>query len=121
MSVPVRAFSADFDLRGSAQRGSLSLFSPWGTTLAQLQWDQSGALLQTTGPAQHYETLDELTRLAIGTNVPIASLFSWLEGKDVQAPGWEVDLQALPMGRLDAQRLGLEHEAPVELKIVLEP
>lgn len=117
-STPVQAFSADFDLLGNAQAGSLTFTSPLGSTLARVQWDASTAVLQTRGEPQHFNSLDALTRHTMGTDLPIASLFSWLQGVELDTPGWEADLHDLPTGRLSARRLA--PEAPAELKIILE-
>lgn len=117
-STPVQAFSADFDLQGNAQTGSLTFISPLGNTLARLRWDADAAQLQTQGEPQRFESLAALTRHTTGTDLPIASLFAWLQGQDLPTPGWEADLSALPSGRLNARRL--EPEVPAELKIILE-
>lgn len=117
-STPVQAFSADFDLQGSAQAGTLVFSSPLGSTVARLQWDAQSAQLQTTGAPQYFDSLDALTRQATGTELPIASLFAWLQGNDPLTPGWRVDLQNLPNGRLSAQRL--PPETPADLTILLE-
>jgi len=117
-STPVQAFSADFDLQGDAVVGSLSFFSPLGSTLARLQWGANGAQLQTTGEPQHFESLDALTRHTTGAVLPVASLFEWLKGSSPPTPGWDVDLSALPDGRLTAQRV--EPETPAQLKIILD-
>ena len=117
-SAPVQAFSADFDLQGSAQAGTLVFSSPLGSTVARLQWDARSAQLQTTGEPRYFDSLDALTRQATGTELPIASLFAWLQGKEVDTPGWRVDLQNLPNGRLSAQRL--PPETPADLTILLE-
>ena len=117
-TTPVQAFSADFDLQGDAQVGSLSFFSPLGSTLARLQWDAKGAKLQTTGEPQPFESLDALTRHTTGTVLPVASLFAWLQGREPVTPGWEVDLRELNAGRLRAQRLA--PATPAELKIILD-
>ncbi|MDO8284701.1 MAG: lipoprotein insertase outer membrane protein LolB [Rhodoferax sp.] len=117
-STPVQAFSADFDLQGDAVVGSLSFFSPLGSTLARLQWGTGGAQLQTTGEPQHFESLDALTRHTTGAVLPVASLFEWLKGSSPPTPGWEVDLRALSDGRLTAQRV--EPETPAQLKIILD-
>ena len=117
-STPVQAFSADFDLQGDASDGTLSFFSPIGSTLARLQWGTNGAQLQTTGEPQYFESLDALTRHTTGAVLPVASLFEWLQGRTLPTPGWEVDLRALPDGRLSAQRL--EPETPALLKIILD-
>ncbi|OGB28058.1 MAG: hypothetical protein A3F78_13070 [Burkholderiales bacterium RIFCSPLOWO2_12_FULL_61_40] len=117
-STPAQAFSADFDLHGSAQAGGLAFFTPLGSTIARLQWNADAAVLQTNGEPQHFESLVALTRYTTGTDLPIASLFSWLQGTDLPTPGWEADLSSLPSGRLSARRLG--PDAPAELKIILE-
>lgn len=116
-STPAQAFSADFDLQGSAQAGDLAFFTPLGSTIAHLQWNADTAVLQTNGAPQHFDTLAALSRYTTGTDLPIASLFSWLQGDDLPTPGWEADLSALPSGRLTARRLG--PDAPAELKIIL--
>lgn len=117
-STPVQAFSADFDLQGSAQAGSMAFTSPLGSTLARLQWDADAATLQTTGEAQHFASLDALVWQATGTNLPIANLFLWLQGIESDTPGWQADLQDLPTGRLSARRL--PPGTPAELKIILD-
>lgn len=117
-SNPVQAFSADFDLQGDAVNGTLSFFSPLGSTLARLQWGTDGAQLQTTGEPQNFESLDALTRHTTGAVLPVASLFEWLQGRTPPTPGWDVDLRALPDGRLTAQRV--EPETPALLKIILD-
>jgi outer membrane lipoprotein LolB len=117
-STPVQAFSADFDLQGSAQAGTLVFSSPLGSTVARLQWNARSAQLQTTGEPRYFDSLDALTRQATGTELPIASLFAWLQGSAPDTPGWQVDLQNLPNGRLSAQRL--PPATPAELTILLE-
>jgi outer membrane lipoprotein LolB len=118
-SVPPQAFAADFDLQGNVRAGSLTFISPLGNTLAHLQWDSSAAILRSGGQSQRFDTLDALTRHALGTELPIASLFSWLQGTDIDTPGWQADLHDLPAGRLNARRITTD--APAELKIILEP
>jgi len=117
-SDPVQAFSADFELQGTPQAGELAFFSPLGNTVARLQWDGNGAHLQSSGQAQDFDSLDELTLHTTGAVLPVASLFAWLKGEDADTPGWQVDLQALPAGRLSAQRIAPEPAA--QLKIILE-
>lgn len=117
-STPEQAFSADFELQGSAEAGTLSFFTPLGSTAARMQWDAAGAQLQTTGAPQRFESLDALTLHTTGATLPVASLFAWLKGNEPPTPGWQVDLQGLPQGRLNAQRLA--PEVPADLKIILE-
>lgn len=118
LSEPVQAFSANFELHGNAQVGSLVFLTPIGSTAAQLQWDARGARFQTSGEHQEFESLDALTRHATGAPLPIGSMFAWLNGLEPNTPGWQVDLRHLPNGRLSAQRL--PPELPVELKIILD-
>ena len=117
-STPEQAFSADFELQGNAEAGTLSFFYPLGSTAARLQWGPGGAQLQTTGEPQQFESLDALTLHTTGATLPVASLFAWLKGDEPPTPGWQVDLQGLPQGRLNAQRLA--PEVPADLKIILE-
>ena len=117
-STPSQAFSANFELQGNAQVGSLAFYTPIGSTAAQLRWDADGAQLQTSGEPQRFESLDALTQYTTGTSLPVASLFDWLHGNDVPTPGWQVNLQGLANGRLQAQRLA--PQVPAELKIILD-
>ena len=115
---PVQVFSAEFELQGDAQAGTLAFFTPLGSTVARLQWSDEGAYLQTSGETQHFVSLDALTLRATGAVLPIASLFAWLKGEAPETPGWQVELGDLQNGRLKAQRLA--PDTPADLKIVLE-
>ena len=117
-NTPVQAFTADFELQGNAEAGTLSFFTPLGSTAARLQWDATSAQLQITGESQRFESLDALTLHTTGATLPVASLFAWLNGNAPPTPGWQVDLRELANGRLTAQRLA--PEVPVDLKIILQ-
>jgi outer membrane lipoprotein LolB len=117
-STPVQAFAADFELQGNAEAGTLSFFTPLGSTAARLQWSAAGAQLQTTGDPQNFASLDALTLHTTGATLPIHSLFAWLTGNEPPTPGWQVDLRELANGRIQAQRLA--PEVPVDLKIILQ-
>ena len=116
-SKPVQAFSANFDLQGQPARGELTLTSPLGTTLARLQWDARAASLQANGEQKDYDSLQALAQKVTGTDLPVASLFAWLRGRDEAAPGWQVDLSHLADGRLQAQHT---EAVQAELKIILD-
>ena len=113
-----QSFSASFALQGSANRGRLALYTPLGTTAAQVRWDETGAQLQTHEGTREFASLAELTLQLTGAALPVTSLFAWLQGVDEAAPGWTVDLDELPQGRLRAQRF--DDPAPVQLLVVLE-
>ena len=118
---PVQAFSADFELEGDAQTGTLTFSAPLGLTAAKLEWgtqNVQGAQLQAKGETQHFESMDALTLHVTGSKLPIASLFAWLQGETPPTPNWEIELLDLSNGRLSARRI--PPEIPVDLKIFLE-
>ena len=117
-SDQVQSFSAGFQLRGNAQAGELSLYSPLGATIAQLAWAPGDARLRWDGKERMFDSMDALTRQATGTELPVASIFQWLAGENASAAGWQADLRELSNGRLVARR-----SAPlptVEMRLVLE-
>jgi outer membrane lipoprotein LolB len=117
-SAPLQSFSANFEITGTAQAGRMELGTAMGTTLARMQWDASGASLQSGGETRLFSSLDALTLETMGAELPAHALFDWLQGRQAQAPGWHSDLTQWEHGRLAAQRNFPEPR--VELKIVLE-
>lgn len=116
-SQPVQAFSANFDLQGNPAKGALILSSPLGTTLAHMQWEPDSATLVANGEPKHFDSLQAMARNTTGAELPIASLFSWLQGQDELASGWQADLTELASGRITARHT---EEVRAELKIILE-
>lgn len=100
-----QAFSAGFELTGAPRAGELKLFNPFGGTLGVLAWTPEGATLRADGRTRQFASLDEVATEVTGAAIPIAALFDWLEGRPTAVPGWTVDLDALPEGRLRARRL----------------
>lgn len=119
-SLPPQSFTAGFDLRGSPQAGELQLTSPLGNTLATVQWSPQGADLRQGQQITTRSSLDQLTTELIGTSLPVAALFGWLQGQPSEdAHGWQADLARQPEGRVTARR-----SAPLptaELRIVFQP
>lgn len=114
-----RAFSASFELQGSATEGELSLFTPLGGLWRRLRWNAQSAWMDDgTHPAQSFEHLTALTRAALATELPIAALFDWLDGRPTDAPGWTVDLGRHAEGRISAVRQS--PEPAVQLRVVLD-
>ena len=66
-SDPPQSFSAGFELSGDADQGALRLFSPLGTTLADLRWSPQSATLSNNGETRQFESLDALATQATGT------------------------------------------------------
>jgi outer membrane lipoprotein LolB len=117
-SDPVQSFSAGFDLQGNAQSGHLSLYSPLGSTVAKLTWTPQQATLLADAKDQRFDSLNALTRHAMGAELPIAGIFSWLAGKPASLDGWTIDLQDRAAGRLVARRA---NPAPgVEMRLILD-
>lgn len=118
-SEPPQSFFAAFELRGQPGTGELQLFSPLGSTLARLQWSPRSATLHNNGEIRRFDSLEALAIQATGADIPIAALFDWLVGREVQADGWTADLSRLAEGRLLARR---SQPAPLsELRLILEP
>jgi outer membrane lipoprotein LolB len=84
------SFSAGFELTGNAQVGELTLFTPLGSTAASLIWSEKSALMRTSSDTRHFDSLDALIKHAIGTELPVATLFAWLAAMqslyDIPAP-----------------------------------
>lgn len=112
-----KSFSASFELSGSAQQGQFVLLNPLGNTVARILWNAGHAEITTGQNTRESESLDALLQDVLGTNIPVAALFSWLEGTQVAAVGWQVDLSAIAAGRLVAQRYTPTPQAT--LRIVL--
>jgi outer membrane lipoprotein LolB len=117
-STPVQAFSANFELQGDAQAGSLVLSTLLGSTLARIQWTDTTATLVSGNDTRAFDSLPALLRHTTGTDLPVAGLFAWLQGQVAITPEWEADLTQLDQGRLNARRTSLVN--PAELKIILD-
>jgi outer membrane lipoprotein LolB len=114
--APARSFSADFDLRGNAERGVLRLTGPLGATLAQVRWQPGRAELSDAQGTRSYATLDALAQDLFGEALPLAALIDWLRGRPWDgAPnepnaqgfeqlGWHIGLGEFAGGLLLASR-----------------
>ena len=116
-SRPVQAFTATFELQGRPIQGELVLISPLGTTLAHMLWTPDSATLITGNKKEHFDSLADLARSTTGTDLPVATLFAWLQGHPEEAVGWQADLSELSDGRIMARHL---EEVQAELKIILD-
>ena len=117
---PERSISAGFELSGNAERGSLLLTGPLGTSAALASWSPGQAVLRSGGSETRHADLDSLGQAALGEALPMAALFDWLHGRawpgaatqpraDSQAGfqqlGWQIDLGRWSDGALQAVRL----------------
>ena len=113
-----QSFSAGFELQGSAESGELKLFTPLGSVLAQMDWAPGRARLQSSGEVRESDSLQALLAQTLGTPIPVAALFAWLQGTQTTASGWKADLSALDSGRLVATRY--EPAPQAVLRVVFE-
>jgi outer membrane lipoprotein LolB len=111
------SMSASFLLRGDAKNGELDLYSPLGTTLGALQWTPQLVQLSDGGKHQYFNSLAELTEKATGAALPVDAIFDWLQGRDVQATGWQADLSGVSQGSLSARRAEPAPEVTLRIKL----
>jgi len=131
---PAQSLGAGFELRGSADRGELSLSTPLGTTLAAAYWGPGEARLVTPQGERRFDDLDTLTRDALGESLPLRALPDWLRGRPwpgaaeparslqpgpgfVQL-GWTIDLARFDSGQWLAWRPG---PPAVRLRVQFDP
>jgi outer membrane lipoprotein LolB len=117
-SEPVQSFAGSFELSGTAEQGELLLYTPLGSTAAQMSWSPGNAQLQNGTAVQAYPSVDAMLERTTGAAVPITALFAWLQGQNISVPGWQADLSRQPEGRINAQRTSPAPSA--QLRIVLE-
>ena len=114
-----QSFSASFVLQGTAEHGSLDVFNPFGSQIAKLHWQPTAAYLQQGEHTTASDSLDALLIESLGAALPVAALFSWLQGQAISVAGWEVDLSRHAQGRITAHR---SHPLPATtLRVVLQP
>ena len=111
------SMSASFSLRGDAHNGELDLYSPLGTTLGALQWTPQLVQFSDGGKHQYFNSLAELTEKITGAALPMAAIFSWLEGKNDPVAGWQTDLSGAQQGSLMARRTAPAPEVTLRIKL----
>lgn len=115
-STPSRSFSADFELRGDAERGLLRLAGPLGATLAEVRWLPGAAELSDNQGTRRFDALDAMTQELFGEALPLAALIDWLRGRPwpgapstrrddgFEQIGWRVGLAGFAEGLVTASR-----------------
>lgn len=114
-----QSFSAAFELTGSPDAGELTFFTPLGSTAAAIRWTRQVATLESPGDTRSFAGLGPLIQNLLGTDIPVIALFAWLDGRGLQADGWEVDLAQFAQGKIIAQRRTPLPQA--QLRLILEP
>ena len=118
-SEPVQSVSAGFILQGSAEKGSLLLTTPLGTSFASVNWNGAWAEWRQGDRVIQKQTLEELISEMGGSALPVAALFAWLKGQSVKTDGWQADLSRFADGRITARRLLPLPSA--ELRLIVQP
>jgi len=111
------SMSASFLLRGDANNGELDLYSPLGNTVGALQWTPHFVQLRDGNKHQYFSSLAELTEKTTGAALPINAIFSWLQGRNEQATGWQADISAVSQGALTARRTAPAPEVTLRIKL----
>jgi outer membrane lipoprotein LolB len=111
------SMSASFLLRGDAEKGELDLYSPLGTTIGALQWTPQLVQLSDGGSHQYFNSLADLTEKATGTSLPVEAIFGWLQGQQISADGWMVDLSNASQGSIFARRTYPAPEVMLRIKL----
>ncbi len=112
-----QSFSAVFELHGNAQAGGLVLLTPLGNRVAQLDWADGHAKLQSGQETRTSDSLDTLLQDVTGTRLPVAALFGWLKGNQSTAVGWQADLSGIADGRLVAYRSAPTPQATLRIAL----
>jgi len=115
--------SAAFTLMGDAAAGQLHLFTPLGTQAAQVVWGSNFATISDGKTQRNFSNLAAALQQITGADLPVSSLFNWLQGNQDKAreasQGWEADTTSLSAGRIVATRL--QPLPRIELRVVLAP
>lgn len=103
VSGPVdRSFSANFELEGTPRAGQLTLSTPFGTRLAQANWQPNRAWLRVPEGVREYDDAEQLAEQAMGERLPLPALFDWLAGR----PWPAMASQALPAPQQGFEQMG---------------
>ncbi len=73
--------------------------------------------MRANGEIRHFESLDELLREVVGTELPVSALFAWVAGERKGTNGWSADLTDYRRGRIKARRQ--DPTPAAELNLVL--
>lgn len=136
---PARGMSFGFFFQGQLERGSLSLMTPLGSQVAQIEWTPKAATLHRIGPAGGEQLrrggIEELAEAAVGEALPLQTLVHWMQGRpDPDLPhspqpeagifeqrGWLIDTRERAQGRILATRQGRPGLRDARISVRLDP
>ncbi len=118
LTEPTRHWSAAFLLSGSAMNGRLSIQTPTGQVLRELEWNADGAVLRGTNEPRIYDSVDALSKAEFGgEELPLADLFFWLQGQQGMHPKWKLERFDPVSRRAQVHRAAQGQSAGVELRL----
>lgn len=117
-SDPPQSFFAGFELKGTPEKGDLTLVSPIGSVIGVMRWSPGEAVLESGREVRSFASVDALLAQATGAAIPVTALFAWLQGNNTSQYGWTADLSQQSTGRITAKRVDPAPQA--ELRIVLD-
>lgn len=116
-ALPARGLNASFDLQGTAEAGELRLSVPLGPQIAAARWSPGQASLDGPEGRQAFTSLPDLSRRALGEDLPLQALPDWLAGRPwpgaphlstgaagFEQLGWSIDLGRQAEGFIIASR-----------------
>jgi outer membrane lipoprotein LolB len=136
---PARGMSFGFFFQGQVERGSLSLMTPLGSQVAQVEWAPASATLRRIGPGGGEDirrgSIEELAEAALGEALPLQTLVHWMQGRpDPTLPhtqateagtfeqrGWVIDTSGRAQGRILATRQGQPGLRDARILVRLDP
>lgn len=93
-----RQFAAQFHLRttGAGERGTLMLVSPLGTTVGQVKWSPTQAVvIDGSGAQTRFDSFATMMHEMIGVRVTARTLLRWMQPTEsastIQHEGWMLD------------------------------
>lgn len=138
-SEPARGMSFGFFFQGQVERGNLSLMTPLGSQVAQVEWTPTSATLRRIGPGGGEDirrgSIEELAEAALGEALPLQTLVHWMQGRpDPSLPhhpqpeagtfeqrGWLIDTRERAQGRTLATRQGQPGLRDARIQVRLDP
>ncbi len=138
-SDPARGMSFGFFFQGQVEQGSLSLMTPLGSQVAQVDWTPTSATLRRVGPGGGEDiqrgSIEELAETALGEALPLQTLVHWMQGHpdpglphrtlqdagNFEQRGWLIDTHERAQGRVVATRQGQPGLRDARIQVRLDP
>lgn len=121
---------ARFELQsdGAGEYGRLTLASPVGAVVAQLQWSPDGAAVtDSSGDESRFDSFAAMMHETVGMRITARTLLGWMQPADgggiMRRDGWTVDTTGYSAER-GGGRIRVHRSTPlpeIQLTLILEP